>query len=78
MSSFELLMKVRETQQATTNFLNSIMKQELKPNYRPKAPCSCPSFKLNRNPEEHNAPPTNTNNDTLTSLRMTPTFKRLK
>ena len=51
----EFLKKVRETQQPTNNFLNSIMKQELKPDCRPKAPCSCP-FKLNRNQQEHNAP----------------------
>ena len=53
-------------------FLSTLLNQDLEPNYRPKAPCSCAFFKLNRNQEEHNAPPTNI----FTSVRMTLTYKR--
>ena len=69
--------KERETQrQGTLDFLRTLLNQDLEPNYKLKAPCSCPSFELNSNQEEHTAPPTYTNNTTLTSVRMTPTCKR--
>ena len=55
----EFLRKVKETQKSRDNrILSTLLKQNLQPNYRLKAPCSCLSLKLNRNQEEHNTPPT--------------------
>ena len=73
----EFLGKVREAQRhGTLEFLSTLLNQDLEPNHKPKAPCSYPSFKLNSNQEEHTASPTYTNNNTLTSVRTTPTYKR--
>ena len=73
----EFLVKVKETyKQETMEFLSTLLNQDLEPNYRPKAPCSCAFPKLNRDQEEHNSPPPNTNNNTLTLVRMKPTYKR--
>ena len=53
----EYLGKEKETQkQGTIEFSSTLLNQDLEPNYRPKAPCSCLSIKLNRNQEENNAP----------------------
>ena len=63
----EFLGKVRETQrQGTLEFLSTLLNQNLELNFRPKVLCSCPSFSLNTNKEEHIVPPTYTNNNTLT------------
>ena len=32
----------RETQKKTSEFLETILDQELQPNFRPKCPCTCP------------------------------------
>ena len=41
----EFLRQVRETQgQKTKEFLESFLKQDLAPNFRPKSPCKCPNF----------------------------------
>ena len=41
----EFLEKVKETQrQGTKEFLSTLLNQDLEPNLRPKAPCSCPFF----------------------------------
>ena len=73
----EFLGKVEETQrQGTLEFLSILLNQDLEANHKPKAPCSCPSCKLNSNQGEHTAPPKYAKNNTLTSVRMTPTYKR--
>ena len=44
-TSPEFLKKVREAQgQRTKEFLESLLNQDLVPNFRPKSPCKCPNF----------------------------------
>ena len=73
---------MRETQrQRTKDFLGTLLNQDLEPNFRPKAACTCPSFSKLTNSQEasrpgnsqegHNAPPDNI----ITSVRMTQTHK---
>ena len=73
----EFLGKVKETpKESPIEFLSTLLNQNLEPNYTPKVQCSYAFLKLNRNQEEHNAPPTNTNNNALTLVRTTLTYKR--
>ena len=49
----EFLGKVKETQnQGIMEILSMLLNQDLEPNYRLKAPCSCPSFFRPANSQE--------------------------
>ena len=49
----EFLRKVRETQgQRSKEFLESLLDQDLEPNFRPKSPCKCPNLAKIGNQQE--------------------------
>ena len=59
---------VKETQQPTINFLDSLMRQNLRPNFHP--PCN-----LNSIQDVHDVPSTSIDNNIVRSDRVTQTFK---